>query len=391
MPAAAPTQVMQGIEVPASSVNPEAFFHLTRRLTITQKTFTYAGLGFTDNVPMLQTGILSEIVVKATGTLTATPGTGSIATTSRWPYDLIKAARFSANGQSNLINVSGSYLKARELMARGDLTDRGVTKAIGGAHPGNAVSQGTLSLNVEAWGVGQNTTGIAGGNYGVDLEWSIPVAYDNLNLMGAIFAQTSSTDLNLALDWAPVSDLFTLAGNATVALSLSVVVQAVLYTIPVAPNGSDIIVPDLSVFHSLIQTRFNGPSNGLNEVRLSGQGVGRQLLRLFWKLYSNGGPLPINATNYGTVGWRYGGNDTPEVYPDGKTLAYRQERTFGTDLSTYAGIGVLDFCNENAFRDSIDEGTATELRLLLEVPSGLALTSPYIEYVQETVSAGAAV
>jgi hypothetical protein len=386
---AAPTQVMQGIEVPASSINPARFFQLTRRLTITQKTFTYGGLGLTDNVPMLQTGILSEIVIKATGSLTVTPGTGSVASTARWPYDLIKAARFSANGQSNLINVSGSYLKARELMARGDLTDRGVTKAIGGAHPGTAVNQGTLSLNVEAWGVGQNTTAIAGGTYGVDLEWSVPVAFDNLNLMGAIFAQTSATDLNLAIDWAPVSDLFTLAGNATVTLALSVVVQAVLYTIPV--SGADIIVPDLSVFHSLIQTRYGAPSNGLNEIRLSGQGVGRQLLRVFWRYFNNGAPMPINSTNYGQVGWRYGGNDTPEVYPDGKTLAYRQERTFGTDLSTYAGVGVLDFCNENAFRDSIDEGTATELRLLLETPSGLALTSPFVEYVQETVSAGAAV
>jgi len=31
MPAPVPTQVMQGIEVPASSINPEAFFKLTRR------------------------------------------------------------------------------------------------------------------------------------------------------------------------------------------------------------------------------------------------------------------------------------------------------------------------------------------------------------------------
>jgi hypothetical protein len=47
---------MQGIAVPASSVNAREFFRRTRRLTFAQKTFAFAGLGFTDNVPILQTG-----------------------------------------------------------------------------------------------------------------------------------------------------------------------------------------------------------------------------------------------------------------------------------------------------------------------------------------------
>jgi hypothetical protein len=391
----APTQVMQGIEVPASSIDPASFFRLTRRLTVTQKTFTYAGFGLTDNVPILQTGIVSGLQINATGSLVIALPTGTAATTAKWPYDLIRAARFSANGQSNLINVGGTDLKAREVMARGDLTDRGVVQAIGGASPGTAVQQGTLSLSAESWGVGQNVSAIAAGTYGVDLEWYVPVAYDDLNLMGAIFAQTSSTDLNLAIDWANIADLFTLTGTATATLSLTVVVSATLYTIPVTPNGSDVIVPDLSVFHSLIKTRYATPGNGVNEIRLSGQGVGRQLLRAYFRTFNGAGgasaPLSVNATNYGQLGWRYGGNDTPEVWHSGKALAYRNEKTFCTDLARFQGYAVLDFCNENAFRDSIDEGTATELRLLVEIPNGVALVSPYFEYVQETLSAGAAV
>ncbi|MFD9053281.1 hypothetical protein [Streptomyces zaomyceticus] len=383
-----PTAVMQGIEVPTSSIDPANFFRLTRRLSIPFKSGSYGGLGQTDTTQLLQTGIVSGVTIKASGSLTVTPGAGTVATTSKWPYGAAKNVRFSANGQSNLINCSGTHLKIREIMQRGDLTDRGVTQSIGGAHPGTARNQGTLSLASEAWGVGQNVTAIPGGTYPVELEWYLPVAFDDLNLLGAIFAQTSATDLVIAIDWANTPELFTLTGNATVSLSMSVVYEATLYTIPQGPNGS-VIVPDLSAFHSIIQTRYGTPTNSMNEIRLAGQGVGKQLLRLWWQSYNNGVPLPLNATNYGQVGWRYGGNDTPEIYPDGKLMAYRAEKLFNSDFGSYAGVGVFDFCSENAFRDSVDEGTATELRLMLEFPNALSLTAPYVEYVAETVSAGA--
>lgn len=391
--AAGPTQVMQGIEVPASSVNPAEFFRRTRRLIFSQKTFTYAGLGLTDNVPILQTGIISGLTVKFSGSLTVTPGTGTVATTPRWPYDLPKAFRMSANGQSNLINASGWKLKAREIMARGDLTDRGVSQNIGGASPGTARTQGTLALNNESWGVGSNVTAIAGGTYSVELEWYVPIAFDDVNLLGAIFAQTSATDLNLAIDWAPITDIITLTGNATASLTGSVVVSGKAYTIPQNGNGA-VIVPDLSAFHSLIQTRYGTPINGVNEIRLAGQGVGKQLMRLYWQVWNTSGgvsaPLPVNATNDGQVGWRFGSNDTPEVYNDGKLHAYSVEKTFDADLCSFAGIHCLDWCSENAFRDSIDEGTATELRFLQEIPAAVTLSGAFIEYVQESISIGAA-
>src|SRR5262249_39234713 len=159
--------------------------------------------------------------------------------------------------------------------------------------------------------------------------------------------------------------------NATATLTGSIIVSGKAYTIPQAPNGS-VIVPDLSAFHSLIQTRYGTPVNGVNEIRLAGQGVGKQLMRMYWQVWNTPGgvsaPLPVNATNAGQVGWRFGSNDTPEIYNDGKLHAYMVEKTFDTDLCTFAGVQCLDFCNENAFRDSIDEGTATELRLIHEIP-----------------------
>lgn len=389
-----PIQVMQGIEVPASSVNPAQFFQMTRRLRILEKNLAaFAGLGNTDVIPILQTGVLSGIMVQFSGSLVVALPTGTCATTGRWPYDLAKAVRFTANGQSNLINCHGGALKAREMMQRGDLSDRGVIRGVGGASPGTQVGQGTLSLNTENWGVGQNVTAIAAGTYPVELEWYIPIAYDDMTLQGAIFAQTSATDLFAAIDWAPLTDLFTLTGTATATLTGSVNAFATLYTIPQASNG-DIIIPDLSVFHSLIESRVSTIANGDNEVRLAGQGVGKQLLRLFGRTLNNGTTtpvaLPVNTTSYGQMLWRFGGNDTPETYTNGYAMAHQVERVFDTDLGTLAGWWVHDWCNENAFRDSIDEATATELRFLVNIQNGVSLTNAFMEYVQETVSIGSA-
>lgn len=389
---AAPTTTMQGIEVPTSQINPKTFFQLTRRQNIAQQTFNYAGLGLVDHVEVRQAGIIAGMMIKFAGSLVINIGTGTVASTQNWPYNLLKTAKFTANGQSNLINASGQSIKARQIMQVGDLTDRGVPANIGGASPGTAVSQGTLKLNTESWGVGQNVTGLSSGTYDVELEWWIPVAFDERTLTGAIFAQTSATALDLELDWASLVDIFTLTGNATVTLSGTIVPLARLYTIPEVGNGQ-VVVPDLSVFHSLVESRTTSVGNTVNEIRLAGQGVGKQLMRLYGQMWNGaapGAPLPVNNTNFGQIGWRYGGNDTPENFVDGRAHSYYVENQFDSDLCTYQGFFALDWCSENAFRDTIDEGTATELRLVLEIPNAVSLTNPVLKYVQETLSIGSA-
>lgn len=389
--ATAPAQIMQGIEVPAANIDPALFQRLTRRMTFLQKTAAFAGLGLTDNIKILQSGILSGIKIRLFGQITVTPGTGTVATTARFPYDAARAFRFSANGQSNLINCSGGKLKVREMLQRGDLSDRGIVRGVGGASPGTSVNQGTLSLNNEVWGLGSNVTAIGAGTYNYDLEWYIPVAFDEKSLVGAIFAQTSATDLNLAIDWAPQSDLFVLTGNATVAMTGTYVVTGRLFTIPQGKNG-EIIVPDLSTFHSITQTRDATTAVGVNEFRLAGQGVGKQLLRMWGQLWNGAtpAPVPMNDTNFGQVGWRFGGNDSPEIYQNGRDMATEAEKVGDSDISSINGYWLLDFASENAFRDSVDEGTATELRAVVEVKNGVTLTAPIMEYVQETASIGSA-
>jgi hypothetical protein len=373
---------MQGIAVPASAVRPAEFFARTRRKLGTEFSRTFAGLGQQDVVEIKKTDILSELTVRFVGTLTITPGSGSVATTRRWPYDLLRQVRFTANGQSNLINVSGAKLKVREFMAHGDLTDRGVSQSVAGS----TVVQGTLSQSSESWGVGSGATAISAGSYDVDLEWVLPIAEDQVDLMGAIFCATSSTDLSLVLDWGSASELFVLAGNGAAALTGKAMVIAKRFSIPI--SDGNIVVPDLSQFHSLIQTRHTDLSLGANELRMVGQGAGKTLLRMFTQIWNGSGagaPLAVNATNYGRLAWRYSGNETPDELEDGIVLRALNERYYNTDIGKVHGFFAHEFAAENAFRDTVDLGTTAEFRQVIELGSSLTLTNAAAEIVTESI------
>lgn len=383
-PTPAPARYMQGIAVPAESVRPQEFFARTRRHIRMEKQFSYTGQP-TETVQLLKADILSGILIRYSGKIVVTPGTGTVATTARWPYDFLKSVKLSANGASNLINCSGLKLKARDLMKRSDLTDRGIVETVAGAQR----NQGTLARASESWGVGSATTALTAGTYDVDLEWFVPVAEDEIDLAGAIFLATSSSDLTLQLDLATLAELFVTTGNGTAALTGNFQVVTTKFSIPIGADGQ-IVVPDLSVFHSLIQSRTAGSiQTGENEIRLIGQGAGKSLLRVFYQLWNGAGaaaaPVPMTAANFGRQAWRYGNNETPDEFIDGSHLRVDQERRYNADLGGLWGFGVHDFAHENAFRDVVDMGTTAELRLISNIQSALTLASPAVEYVTETV------
>lgn len=377
-----PVRYMQGIAVPEESVRPGEFFARTRRRTFNEGSQTWGGFGGQNTWELKKSDIIAAAIVRFTGTLTTAKGTGTVATTSRWPYDMLKAVRFTANGASNVINASGLKLKLREFQKRGDLTDRGVTQTIGGA----SVSQGTLSTSAESWGVGSNTSNLADGSYAVDLYWVVPIAEDEVDLSGAIFAATSSTDLTIQIDMETAANLFALTANAAVTLTGNIQTTTVKYSIPLGSDGQ-IVVPDLSLFHSYIQSRTTQLGTGGNEVRLIGQGAGKTLLRTSFQVWNGNpaSPLAMNDTNYGEIAWRYGSNETPDDYLSGQVLRYINERNYNSDIGKNWGFGTVDFANENAFRDAVDMGTTSDLRLLATIQSGVTLNNAAFEYVQETI------
>jgi hypothetical protein len=382
----APVRYMQGIAVPAESVRPAEFFQRTRRQIQSEGSRAYAGLGLADTFEIKKNGVIAGLWVKFSGALTVTPGTGTADMTRRWPYDLFKSIKFTANGQANIINASGLKLKAREYMSRDIASDRGISQAIGAA----TKTQGTLSLASELWGAGSGSN-VPSNLAAVPVELSIfvPIAEDQVELYGAIFAATSSTDLTLELNYATAAELWTLTGNATASLAGTITVEALKYSIPLGGDG-EIVVPDLSSFHSIIQSRYTDIANGANEKRIVGQGAGKTLLRTYHQLWNGAGvgaPLALNATNFGELAWRYSGNETPDSYLTGQILREINERMYDADLGGVWGFGVHEFASENAFRDSVDMGTTSEFRLLVTVPAGVTLTNPALEVVHETIFA----
>lgn len=388
------TLTFQGIVVPGSSLNPTAFFAGTRRQTVLQRTISsWASWGNTDVVDTLRSGILAGYFVKIAGTLVVTlHSTGTVATTAAWPYGLLRAVRFQANGQSNLINASGSTLRAREFIANPQMSDRGVANGVGGASPGTSRTQGTLALNSESWGVGSNVTAIPGGTYDVELSIYVPVAYEKKYLVGAVFCQTLSTTLELALTWAPVATLFTIVSPATVTFTPTVAVEAEMFTIPSDGKGG-FFLPTLSAFHSLVEQKaFGNVTSGVNEIQLSGQGVGRSLLRVIWRVLNGATRTPVvpTAANFTSPYWRYGTNVTPETWVDGRDLRYSNERSYDTDIAALYGYSVIDFDKTWAFRDAVTEGSATELRFGFTAGSGWTPTGAICNYAQDVILAGAA-
>lgn len=384
-----PISTLQGVQAQNVVLDPAKFYPATRRLTFPMKSVgAFAGYGSTDSTTLKQTGIIAALDIRISGTLVFGGTITGTVLSYRYPYSLIKAVKVSANGQANLINASGLFLKALQ-MTQDRVNDRGVSHSFGAS---TGVTQGTLSLSSDDWGtsssnqLGPGVTVPATGTYTVDFNIRVPIAFDPRTLLGAVFAQTAQTNLTCDLEYETQANLVTLGGAATLTTSLNSEISGIVYTIPQVGNA--FVVPDLSAFHQFVQSRSTALGAGDNEILLPGTGIGRQLMRCFFATYTGtapGTPLALNATNYGQLGWRYGGNDTPEVYRNGQVMRAINEDQLGVDLGRNWGIGCHDFCADWALRDAVDEGATSDLRLLANLVA--APTNPVFEFAQQTVFA----
>ena len=371
-----PNVMMQGVSVPAGNIDPALFAELTRRQRFVQKPIAaFAGLGQTDEIELLQAGIIAGIDLILEGSLVVTPGTGTVATTGRWPKDLISLVDLQANGATDLTSCTSGALRARHLAATVGLTDKGVAESVGNA----TVYSGTGGFASDSWGVGQSQTAIATGTYPVALLFQVPIAMDYRSLTGAVFGQTTATRLNMSLKWEQLASLFTLTGNATVALTLAV--QPVVTTFRIPQTAKGIIVPDLSVVHQISQLTTSAIAGGAtNEISLAGQGPGKSLVRLMARLWNGNAPVVVTSSSVTSVGWRYGTSNTPEMDPTGDSHRASLEEQWGWDAGAQGWVG-FDFAT---VREVVDESENTEIRLLLGLPAGTTVTK--VDVVQELLA-----
>jgi hypothetical protein len=383
-----PSAPLQGVTMPNLVINPDVFYASTRRLRFQMAPLkAISGMGSSDPVQLRQTGIVSALEIRVTGTITFG---GTITGTSmsyEWPLNLIQNLRLSANGQSNLMDCRGLTLRAFEFVANPKLDDTGLTATFGST----AVTSGSLKVPCDDWGtnagnaLNPGATVAASAVYTVDLTFLVPVAADAVSLIGAIFAQSQATNLTVSPTWATQAQICTLGGSATFAQSLQWQVTGRAYSIPNV--GGQFVVPDLSQFHQITENRTSGIGQGGTSILLPGSGAGRRLLRVLWNVYSGATPAPValTAANYNQVNWAYGGSDIPEAYPNGTQLRADIIRVAGADLGGNWGLGLWDFASQFALRDSVDEGATSDLRYEFQLVN--APTSGYAQTAQETLFA----
>lgn len=380
--------LIQGVQSPNVTVAPDEFFKATRRLRFPMQPLkAISGVGTTDTVQLRQTGIIAGLEVRVKGTITFG---GTIAGTTMsfdWPFNLVQEFRLSANGQSNLMRWRGISVRAHEMVTNPRLDDSGLSATFGTT----AVTSGSLKIPSDDWGssspnfLNPGAAVAATGTYTVDLTYFLPVAADPVSLIGAVYAQSSATNLTLDTQWATQAQIVTLGGAATFAQALQYKVTGRAYSIPNV-NGQ-FVVPDLSRFHQLAEFRQGGLAQGTNEPLLPGTGVGRQLLRLYFQVIQGATPAPLAMTdaNFNVVGWAYGGSDVPEAYPLGGDLRAENIRVAGVDLGGNWGIGVWDFASQFALRDVVDEAATSDLRIQIGLVS--SPTNGFAQILQETLFA----
>jgi hypothetical protein len=369
---------MQGVAIPAAIVDKNLFLARTRRHTQQERKISFTlGTSTQDVIPLRRSDILSEITLHVVGSLTLTKSTGTIATTAEWPYNLFKSLKLNANGASSLISARGMTLRAREIAKDEGLSDRGNIQTVGGTSRTN----GTLSLASESWGVGSNTSALtAQSNVPVDFIVTIPVAEDQFDLTGSLFLAQTTSELSLEINWATIADLFALTGDGAAAFSGTVSINTTKFEVPTQDGA--IVIPDLSMFHSIVETNSISLQAGENETVIVGQGRGKYVLRVIQQAYSSGSPLAVTAANFGLIGWRYGTAETPDQWIDGSKLRYAMERAYNSDLGGVFGFGVHEFAKAG-FRDLVDMGVTSDLRLVNTLVN--APTTPKLWYAVESL------
>jgi hypothetical protein len=379
---------MQGIAIPAAVVDKKEFLRRTRRHTQLEKTLgvtiqpAASGQSNTrDTITLRRSDILSEVTLRLVGQLNINIGTGTVASTAAWPYGVFRNIGFNANGSSSLLSARGWTFKAREIAKDEGLSDNGVTQTVGGTTKNN----GTLSLPTESWGVGQNTGSLTTSTPTVELLVTIPVAEDNFDLSGAIFLQTSSAELSVVIDWAAITDVFAFTGNGTASFTGTLEVHTTKFQIPTEDGA--IIVPDLSMFHSLVETSAPILSTGIDsETIVVGQGAGKYVLRVIQQLQNGAinAPVPVTAANFALMAWRFGTSETPDQWFNGSALRHSNARQYNSDLGGVQGYAVHEYAKAG-FRDLVDMGTTADLRLVNNVQSSVTLNNAKLWYAVESV------
>lgn len=353
--------------------DPAAFFELTEKNEYTAFTIDTPGSGSSATRQLPQSGVLSHLRIMFVGTITTTLNGGTVTTTPRWPYGFLDQLVLSANAQNDLISVNGADLH--------------VLRAI--RHPGFAPND---DLDLVPGDIGSGHT-LSGGANDVVLTWDVPIAIDDVSLIGALYAQSPSMSLQLRIRQAVTTDLLVAAGGATIdSITGTWYVMVTSFDIPLSAGQEPrLIVPDLSRLHGI--QAHETPYSNTGEVRAPLIRVNGQLDRLLVQV-TKADPAGSTTEQFlsadpdagqlEAIRIEYGAAQRPLDYQPAAFLKMKNVNDYA-DALPYGALA-FDFLAENAPRDVILMAGVTDLVCVPTVASGVSVGSgASVRLVQETL------
>lgn len=343
-------------------MNAALFAQSTERQDIPQQSTAFTGLGSTMQIRMQNVGVIA--LVKLYFNLTFKTGTeGTVTTLPGFPYYLAKRVAFNANGQTSLIQARGTTLRARR-----QRIFRNPAEYIENAPP-----VGGLALNT---------------SYPCAFVIDVPVSHDMYSGIGWILAQNPATYLSLEIAVANLTDIFAVTGKGEIA-TFTGTVYAELTTFAVGQTqvgnqGQVTIIPDLTVFHGLLDNVYNFANTGLVQaplIRTAGQ-----LVNYAFNL-SNGGVSEIAPLALTEIAFKYGGNRQPRVYNPPVFIVDKNQQDYN-GLVQVRGLTYtfLDFEVDNPVRDLFIPEALVELQAAVTIPNTLGVNAnAYLLYEEESL------
>jgi hypothetical protein len=358
--------------------NDDLFNRETERNDVALQPIAYSGLGgatMEGRIP--NNGILTGLNLLFKGTATVAGG-GTVTTGYQWPWNLIKRATLSANGQTSLLSAEGLDLRVRRQRIyrnpREELS--------------SAIATDTVGTVQQTGAAGNPIPGVvANGTYNLVLEWQLPIVHDDESLVGALFAQSDQNYLSFKLTPPASTDVATLAGGSTLVLAGTIYPTITFFDIPMVSgaNGGDlVIVPNLNWLHGYLAS--DNPYANTGDVRTPFIRTDGQLLA-FGCYLDNGGMAQIAPTVLNEIRFAYGGNRKPRIFNPPEQLLSKNVRDYSGLLKP--NWIMFDFEIDNPARDLVYPKGVSELAVEVNIPTGTTINgNARVHFVEETLFAG---
>jgi hypothetical protein len=345
-------------------INPAYFNALTSKTVFDPGNQTLPTFGNYFEIQLLQVGIVTKLRLLVVGTITTVGAPTTIVPTIKWPWGLLDRVTVSGNGQNDFIACDGWDLTIRQRLQNRALTDN--------------------------WSFFPNDPLLAPFNVATAaqpfrLQFEVPIAMDDITLIGSLYAQSEATNLTFRVAVASQADLFTITAG-TLAIAATMFIEETIFEVPYDPQHKDtLVIPDLSVLHGLIANNAAIGAQTTADTQL--YRIQGQLERLIWRQQDAQASVVFwPAASYTQAALIYGSNQTPYTFQPVDHLRVRNMVDARQVLPD--GIFAIDAIAENAARDQILLEGVTNLRLHTTYPAagGPAATAS-LHFVQETLFA----